>query len=146
MSRLVEIEGKKVVDASYGMSVNVTPQDVAKGKRKDAHSCAIALACVRELDAVSAVVNRTRTYVEYPKRWLRFITPPKVRDELAAFDTTGQFHPGRYVLYAPTKSIKIGVPVNRTPATKRQKRKPRKVEKGVRSMSTMHKMFNKKDD
>lgn len=138
MSRLTEINGKKVKDANFRMAVHVTPEDVKKGNRKDASSCAIALACMRDLDALSASVNLTRTYVEYPKRWLRFITPKQVRDQIADFDTKGKFKPGTIILMPPAPSEKVGVPIKRTPKEHRKTRAPRKITKGVRPMASIH--------
>lgn len=144
MSRIVAIDGKKVVDANYKMAVTVDKADIAKGKKKEPNSCAVALACVRQLDAMSARVHLTRTYVEFPKRWLRFRTPISVRNNLVAFDQGGQFLPDTYYLLPLAKSERLGTPVKRNAAGKKQKRTKQHRATDVRSMAGLHREFQHK--
>lgn len=144
MSRINQIKGKKVVDADYRMAIKVEPQDIAKGNRKEPNSCAIALACMREFDAISAEVHLSRTYIEFPKRWLRFVTPPSIRKEIVDFDQKGKFTPGLYMLTPPPPSEKLGVPIKRS-AHPRKRRKHNKVS-GVRSMSKLHTQMTRTEE
>jgi hypothetical protein len=123
MSRIPqEINGKKIVDARYAMAVRVDLDDIKKGDPHKHNACAVARACVRSLDAVSAHVSLSRTYVEFPKRVLRFTTPPSLRQEIVAFDQGGKFTPDTYHLLPPSACHKLGA-VSKRKATKGRKRK-----------------------
>lgn len=147
MSRIVQINGKKVVDANYRMAVLVTPEDIKKGDRKKPNACAVALACVRQLDAESAVVNLTRTYIEFPKRWVRFATPASVRTEIVAFDQGGKFTPGQYVMSPPAPTQRSGAATKRVRGTRKYKKraKPHHPE-GVRARASLFKVFEVKEE
>lgn len=138
------LNGKKVVDANYRMALVIEKRDVEAGKSKEPDACAAAVACVRQMDALSAHVFLTRTYVEFPKRWLRFMTPASLRTEIVSFDRGNQFATGTYYLSPLCQSLRPTGKA-RSPATKRnsypkKRAKSHKLE-GVRRSSDMHHMF-----
>lgn len=104
----MKINGKKVVDARKPLLLEITDQDVARGDKKEATSCAAAVACKRQLGAKSARVHLSRTYVEYDDRWVRYSTPSSIRTEIVSFDRGKKFEAGEYKLpiLQPSKHAK----------------------------------------
>lgn len=100
----MEINGKRVVDATKPISIHITKRDTTEGDNKNPSSCAAARAVKREIpDCVNARVHIGRVYVETPKQWIRYNTPDALRTEIVAFDRGGSFAPGQYKLQVPEK-------------------------------------------
>jgi hypothetical protein len=100
----MEINGKKVVDATKPVLIHITERDATDGDNKNPSGCAAARAVKRDLpECVSARVHIGRVYVETPKRWIRYETPDALRTEIVAFDRGGTFQPGAYKLQVPAK-------------------------------------------
>lgn len=100
----MEINGKRVVDATKPISIHITKRDTTDGDNKNPSSCAAARAVKRDVpECVSARVHIGRVYVETPKQWLRYETSDALRTEIVAFDRGGQFQPGNYKLAVPAK-------------------------------------------
>lgn len=142
------INGKKVVDSNHSMALVIEDQDIKAGKMKDSAHCAAAQACVRLMDAISARVHLSRTYVEYPKRWLRFRTPSSLRTEIVSFDRGGKFKAGTYYLNPLSPSERPtgqrqGPPSKPKTGPKKKRAKPHHVN-GVRNMSSLHNEFDVK--
>lgn len=114
----MKINGKKVVDPKRRITLVITPNDVGRGLVKNPNSCAAAKACVRQLGAISARVHATRTYIEFPEKVERYMTPASLRTEIVSFDRGYRFVPGIYHL-APL------------PPTQRGTRKQRATAPGV---------------
>ncbi len=105
----MEINGKKVVNATKKLKIHITPRDASEGASKNPSSCAAARAVKRDApDCVSARVHIGRVYVETPTKWIRYKTPDSLRSEIIAFDRGGAFDPGDYLL---------GIPETREPKT-----------------------------
>lgn len=99
---LKAIDGKPVFDAKKPITLNITPNDIAKADRKESADCAVARACRRELHAKEVRVHLGRVYVRMNEgNWQRFLTPRSLRSEIIAFDRGGSFEPGKFVLPAP---------------------------------------------
>lgn len=100
----MEINGKRVVDATKPISIHITKRDTTDGDNKNPSACAAARAVKRDIpECVSARVHIGRVYVETPKQWIRYETPDALRTEIVAFDRGGQFQPGNYKLSVPAK-------------------------------------------
>ncbi|WP_291869732.1 hypothetical protein [Bradyrhizobium sp.] len=100
----MEINGKRVVDATKPIAIHITKRDTTDGDNKNPSSCAAARAVKREIpDCVNARVHIGRVYVETPKQWVRYNTPDALRTEIIAFDRGGSFAPGEYKLQVPEK-------------------------------------------
>jgi hypothetical protein len=98
----MEINGKKVVDATKPIIIHITPRDAIEGANKNPSSCAAARAVKRDVaECVSARVHIGRVYVETPTKWIRYQTPDALRTEIIAFDRGGTFEPGNYKLQIP---------------------------------------------
>lgn len=101
----MKIEGKKVVDAKGKLQLQITPQDVKNGTKRAPDACAAAKACIRQLGASSAKVHLSRTYVEFPDKWVRYHTPQALRTEIISFDRGERFEAGDYAL-SPMQAAK----------------------------------------
>lgn len=104
----MKLNGKPVVDVKRKIVLTITPADVTSGRKKTPDSCAAAKACIRQLGATSARVHVSRTYVEFPDKWLRFQTPAALRTEIVSFDRGHRFEAGKYTL-APMSPANIAV-------------------------------------
>ena len=101
----MEINGKKVVDATRKLKINISPRDATEGATKDPASCAAARAAKRDIPhCISARVHIGRVYVELKDKWVRYFTPESLRTEIIAFDRGGSFQPGEYELNPPSKA------------------------------------------
>jgi hypothetical protein len=95
----MEINGKRVVDATKPIKITITPKDISKGDNKNPSGCAAAQAAMHSVpDCISARVHIGRVYIEQEKRWVRYNTSDALRTEIVAFDRGGQFEPGEYTL------------------------------------------------
>jgi len=100
----MEINGKKVVDATRRARIVITERDTREGDNKNPSSCAAARAAKRDVpECISARVHVGRVYIETPKQWVRYFTPERLRTEIVAFDRGGSFEPGEYELMPPSK-------------------------------------------
>ncbi len=100
----MEINGKKVVDATRRARIVITERDAREGDNKNPSSCAAARAAKRDVpECISARVHVGRVYIETPKQWVRYFTPERLRTEIVAFDRGGSFEPGEYELKPPSK-------------------------------------------
>jgi len=124
----MEINGKKVVDATKPISIHITARDAIDGANKDPAGCAAARAVKRDLHCVSARVHIGRVYVETPKQWVRYHTPRSLRTEIIAFDRGGSFEPGEYKLGVPeNRRVQVEKRPGRTGTHKNESRRRRKV-------------------
>lgn len=99
----MEINGKRVVDATKPVKIKVTAHDTKVGANKNPSSCAAALAAKRDVpDCLSARVHIGRVYIEQKNRWVRYMTPDSLRSEIIAFDRGGSFNPDVYELKPPS--------------------------------------------
>ena len=118
----MEINGKKVVDATKLLHIEITKQDAERGRNKDPGGCAAALAIVRSFKkegAKAARVHLGRIYVEYPDRWVRYKTPAGLKTEIVSFDRgrSSKFMEGTYGLQPIPPADRLGArakPTGRT--------------------------------
>lgn len=125
----MEINGKRVVDATKPISIHITARDTTEGANKDPAACAAARAVKRDApECISARVHIGRVYVETPKKWIRYDTPDALRTEIIAFDRGGSFEPGEYKLRVPEKrgTAGSGSNTNRNKLGSRPTKNPRK--------------------
>ena len=94
----MEINGKKVVDATKSVKIMITKKDTVEGDNKNPSSCAAARAAKRIENCISARVHLGRVYIEQKDKWVRYQTPEALRSEIIAFDRGGSFQPGEYDL------------------------------------------------
>lgn len=101
----MEINGKKVVDATSKVKILITKRDATEGDNKNPSSCAAARAVKRDIpECISARVHIGRVYVEQKDKWVRYFTPDALRTEIIAFDRGGTFQSGEYELKLPSKT------------------------------------------
>lgn len=99
----MEINGKKVVDATRKTAIHITKRDTTEGDNKNPSGCAAARAAKRDVpNCISARVHIGRVYIEYRDKWVRYFTPDRLRTEIIAFDRGGSFQPGDYTLLPPS--------------------------------------------
>lgn len=124
----MEINGKKVVDATKPISIHITKRDTTDGANKDPGACAAARAVKRDVpECVNARVHIGRVYVETEKKWIRYETPDALRTEIIAFDRGGSFSPGDYKLQVPAKRERPSGPSGPSGTMKGANKKRRKV-------------------
>jgi hypothetical protein len=99
---------EKIVDADDSIAVKVTKRDSDNGRKKDAGECALAKACVRELEADGAIINVSYSYVITGKKATRYSTSVAVAREITSFDRHQDFQPGTYVLSKIKPSARLG--------------------------------------
>lgn len=103
----MEINGKKVVDATRAAKITITKRDTVDGDNKSPGACAAARAARRDIpECINARVHIGRVYVETQSKWIRYFTPEALRTEIVAFDRGGTFQPGEYQLRPPSNSEK----------------------------------------
>lgn len=101
----MKINGKPVVDAKRKLILTITADDVKKGSKRKPDCCAAAVACIRQENALAARVHASRIYIEYPRKWVRFVTPANLHTEIVSFDRGYRFETGDYSLapFGPTQ-------------------------------------------
>jgi hypothetical protein len=89
-----DINGLPVLDAKRPLKLSITIADITGANPKIPNNCAVARACYRQLHVKEARVHLSRIYLRTnDKNWVRYMTPPAVRDEIIAFDRGAAFHP-----------------------------------------------------
>lgn len=104
----MKINGLPVEDATKKLVIVVKPQDIKGSNSKDPASCAAARACKRQLHNKEVRVHLSRIYVKFPRKWVRYETPLKLRDEIVAFDRGGKFLPGTYIAPKIRPTLSLG--------------------------------------
>lgn len=99
---------ERVVDADEGVAITVTKRDCFNGKRKKPEGCALAKACVRELEADGAIINISYSYLIVGKVATRYQTSVSVAREIVSFDRHHEFEPGKYLLSKVRPSARLG--------------------------------------
>lgn len=120
--------GIPVEDAKARVLVTVTDQDVVLSKKKDSKHCALARAALRLPEVNAAYFFRTKAFIEYGDRVLRFALPSSVQKEIVSFDRAQVMASGIYQLTPPPPSDK--------PSRKKSSRKQRLDKERRRAKST----------
>lgn len=97
----------KLVDATEGVVVNVTPTDAKSAKPGDPSGCAMVKAFKRQ-HGLSTIIGLTRSYVVEGDTVVRYITPETVGREITSYDRSKDFEPGVYHLAKMTPSQRVG--------------------------------------
>ena len=93
---------------SSDLVIRVTGEDCSSIGIQDHASCAMAVACKRELGADGAIVSLHIAYVVHGDTAFRYFVPESVSREVVSFDRNGGFSPGNYELKAPPKGHHLG--------------------------------------
>jgi hypothetical protein len=101
------IDGNPVVDADKPVTVHITPEDCARGSKKDPEKCAAALALKRVTSCDESRVHLGCTYLRFGKKWFRYATPPSLKAEIISFDRGGGFYPGDFRLHPMPASLRL---------------------------------------
>lgn len=130
----MEINGKRVKDATKLLRIEITKHDAELGKTKDPGGCAAARAIIRTFKhdgAKAARVHLSRIYVEYPDKWVRYKTPVSLKTEIVSFDrgASSKFTEGSYGLLPIPPTDRTGArkhaqsrsPLRKLPVSKRPK-------------------------
>lgn len=123
---------KKIVDSKEPIRVEVIPQDIERAKQKDSKCCAFVRACERQLPGVEAAfVFRTKAWIEYEDKIVRFDLPKSVQKEIVAFDRAKAMEPGLYQFnrIAPSSTMKAKKAYDRAAKERDHKNKGRKPNK-----------------
>ena len=90
--------GIPVVDAKERVFVAVTANDVINAKKADSRHCALARAALRLPGVNAAYFFRSRAFLEYADKMVKFTLPSSVEKEIVSFDRAQIFAPGAYQL------------------------------------------------
>lgn len=129
----MKINGKPVRDARRKLELHIGKRDIEFADKKNHATCAAARAITRELGALSALIGRSKTYVEFDSGWTRYSTPNSLRLAVLIFDRGGKFEPDTYILSPANKAHRLGARQNQPRGPHNGKRNPRHVFKGVRA-------------
>lgn len=140
---LKAIDGIPILDAKYSITLHITKSDCSNSDPKHPESCAAARSIRRVLKPIDCRVHLGRIYIRQNKgNWLRYNTPPALRNEIIAFDRGGVFSPGEYVIkpLPPSQLATLGKRQGGEPKFKqarnnpnRKKRKSPHIVKNVRN-------------
>jgi hypothetical protein len=92
--------GTTVENSGRPLRIEVTSNDIRKGKKKDPAACAVAQTLLRSTNATEVRVHRGVTYLLMGKVWKKYKTSAAVRMETIIFDRGGEFMAGEYDLQA----------------------------------------------
>lgn len=96
----MEIDGKRVTDATKPVVIKITPHDIATGDNKNQSSCPAAKAAKHSIEnCISARVYNCRIYIEQDKEWIRYNPSDSLKQKVIAFDRGRAFAPGEYTLH-----------------------------------------------
>ncbi len=110
MSKANVIAGKPVVDAKKPVILEITAHDLRVGKKRRPDCCVAAEACKRQFGVKRAIAQLSRIYIEEPKRWIRYVTPGGLRNEIISFDRGNNWSGvGEYRLAPFNPSNRLGV-------------------------------------
>jgi hypothetical protein len=112
-----KLNGVEVANASRSLRIDITSNDVKKGKPLNPHECAAAQCILRSTNAKDVAVHRGVCYLLINKKWVRYKTPSSLRLETIIFDRGGTFMPGEYDL-APVPVSMIARPKKTNNGTK----------------------------
>lgn len=112
-----------VVDADEPVTVHITPEDCARGSKKDPEKCAAALALKRVTACDETRVHLGCTYLRFGKKWVRYATPPSLKAEIISFDRGGGFYPGDFRLHPMPPSLRLKPANQKSDQTHKCKRK-----------------------
>lgn len=95
------VNGKRIIDATGPMTIEVKKCDIKRARRADPMTCAIARGALNG-DKIHSVRIGTRVaLVEMKDVALRYSIKPEDTEKIHAFDYAGQFSPGKYTLMPP---------------------------------------------
>ena len=110
MTRVTQINGLPVIDAKRGLMVTVKRGDIIRARDTQAPDCcAMARACLRELQCHEVRVYISRAYVRTNEHnWVRYYVPPRLRRQILAMADGQGFAPGEFTLHPPPPSHRLG--------------------------------------
>lgn len=140
MSKMNEINGLPIVDATRTIRIHISQRDAKLGKTKDPGACAAARSCIRTVDECTAArIHLSCAYLKMGAVWVRYKTSQALRSEIVAFDRGASFEPGIYTLAAVPPSQRVnnkkkrsGSNTNRNKPGKHRKLAVRHVTTNVR--------------
>lgn len=107
MSKLQQIDGHPIHDATKPIHIHIAPRDIQSAQRRAPAACAAAKCCTRTLPEIyKARVHLSCAYLFDGAIWHRYRTSRALRTELVAFDRGAKFLPGVYVLNAVPPSAR----------------------------------------
>jgi len=113
-----KIDGLEVENSGRSLRIDITEDDIKKGKPLDPTACAAARCLLRSTNAEAVKAHRHSTLVQIGKKWRRYKTSSSLRMEMIIYDRGGKFMPGYYDLAA--------VPLSQVMTKKKSKSAPRK--------------------
>jgi hypothetical protein len=107
----------KVMDAKANVKVEVTKHDDTVATRKAHKTCAMAVACKREMKLDGVIISVGTAYLVKGKKAIRFKMPERASREIVSFDRGSGFATGSYELRKPSKHEQIGAEHGEAPSS-----------------------------
>lgn len=101
ISYVSKIAVKKDLDlfnASKDLPLTITLKDIVEGTQKNSKACPFAIAAKRIPGVRKAYVLRTKVFLEFRDRIVRYDLPQSARNFILSFDRNERIYPGDYVL------------------------------------------------
>lgn len=116
--KIAEWKKLKLVDATEDLKIEVTEDDIKRGKPHDLGGCAFALACKEKFDSRKVQFMHHRAYLDLPteydsstrtvlRRVERYTLPTATRRFVERFDQGKKVSAGLYLLRAPAVSQRL---------------------------------------
>lgn len=131
--------GKPLVDLTESVEFTVRTADVRAATRGTGHHCVVAQSLARRDAIVSLTIGTMVVTLEYADRVVRGFHSQALRRAIREFDKTGEFTPGVYVVRPPSPSKRLGHQKPKTPATGKEKKRPRIIFSTTRPRATVRK-------
>jgi hypothetical protein len=126
IEKIVREEQLQLQDAEKPLKIVVTQNDIVNAKQLNSRSCAFARAAKKMPGVKGAFFFRTKAYLQYDEKMVRYHLPPSVQFEITSFDRLGVVESGAYNLKPPGINASLIV---RRKKTREAAKKARKMEK-----------------
>jgi len=98
INKIVAKKDLDFFDATKPLPLKITLKDIKAGEPGNSKKCPFAIAAKRVPGVCAAYVLRTKIFLQYRDRMVRYQLPMNVRKQIALYDSTRKMNPGDYQL------------------------------------------------